>query len=123
MQLILILIAISIASCSTSALLEDKSISIARLLEDSKTFEGKPVEITGYLNWEMEDFSLYANLADLNSGDSNKSLWLETPPNFDASSLHRKHVKVVGIYSKNEVGHMSMWPGGIRVKSIRAIEK
>lgn len=121
MRLALIFSLLSIVGCAT-AMSKDGKLSAGQLLSDVKKYDGKRVVAEGFLRWEMEDFCLYETREDMRLEKIENSVWLEAKPGYEASSLNGKKVIVVGVFSKNEVGHMSMWKGGVIVESIKAVE-
>lgn len=99
---------------------EGKLLSATKLLKDAKKFDGKRVVAEGYLRWDLEDQCLFETLEDMRLERTDNSVWLEARPGFEAARLNGKRVIVVGVFSKNEVGHMSMWEAGLIVESINA---
>lgn len=99
-------------------------LSVNEVIASLDKWDGQSVRIACVLNLEFEDVSVWHLPASERLPGYESRLWAE----FEGSGgyldplykrFHRRHVIVTGTIDRDERGHMSLWPGGIRVHSVQ----
>lgn len=100
-------------------------VSLVQLLATPERYNGKTVQVTGYLHLQFEDTALYFSKEDAQYGSN--ALWvgfandvkLETDGNpsrrkrLKLSSFDCRHVLVQGVFDSSVRGHLGSFPGGV----------
>ena len=97
--------------------------TLAEVLHDPDTFNGKRISVVGYYHGEFEG----SNFGMKSDSDYQQSIWFGTPSSFaDRADLHMSNnawLRVEGIFVKGPGGHMGMWPGEIeRITKVDPVE-
>lgn len=103
------------------------SVSFIQLISNPEKFEGKLLRVSGFMHVKPEDIGLYFSKesADYLLGES---IWISFDSSFIKKNSIRlfdaKYVELVGIYDKNERGHISGFQGSLKsVSQIRKLKK
>ena len=108
--------------------------SMVQLLAHPEKYNGKLVDVSGYLHVRYEDAAIYFSKTDADFLTTQQAFWTDyredvklqlqsrkqhvTLPDFDC-----RYVSVRGIFDSRSHGHMGMFPGTIRDISILTEEK
>jgi hypothetical protein len=97
-------------------------VSVIRLIANPDLYHGKPVRIDGFLHVRREGTGLYLSRDDANhliksnglaiSFGNDRSAW--DSQGLSPERFNRKFVMIEGVFDKGLVGHMGMWPAGVR---------
>jgi hypothetical protein len=130
--IILILFAFSLNACSqdktTSKELKGEKeqavpfhefdISLIRLISTPAKYDGKQIQVIGYLNLEFEGNAIYLHKEDYSKGISNNGFWVsfskETAEKKKLNDYNKKYVIIVGTFDMDARGHMGMFGGTIK---------
>ncbi|MCD0470717.1 hypothetical protein [Flavobacterium sp. JAS] len=130
--IILILLAFSLNACSQNKTTakEPKSekeqaipfhefnISLIRLISTPEKYDGKQIQVIGYLNLEFEGNAIYLHKEDYSKGISNNGFWVnfskEIIEKKNLNDYNQKYVIIVGTFDMNSRGHMGMFGGTIK---------
>lgn len=101
-------------------------LSVNEVIERLEELHGKQVRVFGSLTLEFEDHSLWhiPKAERVDSVPYGSSLWVHLEPEVEAlgeEKLRRyqgRHVVASGIVDAGDPGHMSLWPGSIRVSAL-----
>jgi hypothetical protein len=107
---------------------EDFHASIVQMLAHRDRYDGKKVQIKGFLNLEFEGSAVYLSKEDADYGITTNGFWVS----FDKSKVpfegmvgpgefDRKFVLIEGTFKANSRGHHSAWQGSIE-KISRVVE-
>jgi hypothetical protein len=95
-------------------------VSMVQLLASPAKFHNKLIQVEGYLHVQFEDERLYLSKEDADFLNGKHSLWisysdqLSKRPNRPLDYFDCKRVLVIGVFDKNQTGHMGAAAGGIR---------
>lgn len=95
---------------------EEQDVSVIQLISDPQKYDGKRVQIIGFLRLEFEGNALYLHREDFEHAISRNGLWIDVPTGMtknqqDAVNMH--YVICVGVFRANRHGHMGMFSGEI----------
>lgn len=115
MRFILIL-ALLISSVSAYSQLKHP-VSIVELICNPDKYDGKQVQIIGYLNLEFEGDAIYLHKEDYEHSIMQNGLWIEEPKKEafmgDKGFMNKKYVIIEGKFKKDNKGHLGLWSGAI----------
>ena len=93
--------------------------SLVELIARPELYDGRPVRIVGFVNFEFEGNGIYLSSEDWERGSVRNGLWINPPPGFEADSgpapkqPNRRYVIVEGTFNAHNRGHMGQWSGAI----------
>ncbi len=90
---------------------ETRFINIIRLPEK---FNKLQINISGILNYEFENVSLYQNRWDKFRDKKEKAIWLELQNNIDLKKLeclNGKRISIIGTFNSKDKGHLNQYCG------------
>jgi hypothetical protein len=111
----------------SSAQEKEIPVSFIHLISNPEKFEGKLLRVSGFMHVKPEDIGLYFSKESADYLMS-ESIWIS----FDSSFVKRnniktfdsKYVELVGIFDKNEKGHISGFQGSLKsVSKMRKLKK
>gem|GEM_PF-2677029 len=94
-------------------------VSIIKLLANPDFYHGKKVTIMGYFHYKFEDSALYFTKDHADRLMSFDAIWIRYKPGLSDSlkinlnDLDEKYVGIMGIFNKDEFGHMGSYAGVI----------
>ena len=89
--------------------------SIVQLLANPEKFEGKLIEVRGFVRIEFEGDAIYLHKEDYEHGLYSNGMWLGTSEckRLDGTRFDVGYAMVVGRYTSKRRGHMGLWSGAI----------
>lgn len=94
------------------------NISLIRLISTPEKYDGKQIQVIGYLNLEFEGNAIYLHKEDYSKGISNNGFWVnfskEISEKKNLNDYNQKYVIIVGTFDMNARGHMGMFGGTIK---------
>src|SRR5215469_10958806 len=92
-----------------------EQVSIFQLIATPEKFDGKIVQVIGFLRLEFEGNILYAHEEDHKRGIAKNGLWLRRNAKIDenAERLNLHYVILIGTFDAGHKGHMSAASGTI----------
>ncbi len=94
------------------------NISLLRLITTPEKYDGKQIQVIGYLNLEFEGNAIYLHKEDYSKGISNNGFWVnfskEIAEKKNLNDYSKKYVIIVGTFDMNSRGHMGMFGGTIK---------
>ena len=124
----LFLLAFSLNACSQNktTLKENENvipfnefdISLIRLIATPEKYDGKQVQVRGYLNLEFEGNAIYLHKEDYSKALTDNGFWV----NFSKGIAEKKNLKdynkqyviIVGTFDMKSLGHMGLFGGTIK---------
>jgi len=89
-------------------------VSMIQLLSDPEKFNGKRIQVVGFVHLEFEGNAIYLNRDDFLYGIEKNALWLSIQdPISDFRELNDSYVLVEGTFNADEKGHVRMWSGSL----------
>lgn len=130
--IVLILLTFSLNACSQNKTTTKRSesekeeaipfhefnISLIRLISTPEKYDGKQIQVIGYLNLEFEGNAIYLHKEDYSKGIFNNGFWVnfskEITEKKNLNDYNQKYVIIVGTFDMNSRGHMGMFGGTIK---------
>jgi hypothetical protein len=119
----LVLLALSTSSVAAE-LGRPMKVSLVQLLATPERFDGKEVQVAGFVQLEFESTVLYLHREDHGAQLLQNSLWLsQDSPEVAArhDQLNLNYVELVATFHSKRKGHMGLFPGTL--SGIRWIER
>ena len=99
---------------------EPVDVGMIQLLANPAKFHGKRIRVEGFLHAQFEDECLYLSKEDADFLNGKHSFWmsysnhLSAAPKKPLDYFDGKRVLVIGVFDKNEGGHLGAAAGGIK---------
>jgi len=95
---------------------EFETISMVQLIADPGHWDGRYVQVVGFLNLEFEGDALYLHREDWKRGLTKNALWVEVDSKRRApmSRLSREYVILAGVFDGKRHGHGALFSGTLR---------
>lgn len=94
------------------------NIPLIRLIANPEKYQGKTIQIRGYLNLEFEGNAIYFHEEDYVRSLTENSLWVEFSKDItekkNINDYSKKYVIIVGTFEMNSRGHMGIFGGTIK---------
>ncbi len=94
------------------------NIPFIRLITNPEKYQGKTIQIKGYLNIEFEGEAIYFHQEDYVRSMTENSLWVEFSKDItdkkNVSDYSKKYVIIVGTFEMNSRGHMGIFGGTMK---------
>ncbi|HJQ19130.1 MAG TPA: hypothetical protein VJ867_02205 [Gemmatimonadaceae bacterium] len=93
--------------------------SLIELIARPEPFDGKPVRVIGFVNFEFEGNAIYVSRSDWENHIASNGLWIDPPTGYESDSAssrktpNQQYVIVEGTFRGAQRGHMGMWSGAI----------
>jgi hypothetical protein len=109
---IMLLAALSAAPVSRA---QNESVSIVQLIATPEKYNGKVVQVAGFLRLEFEGDTIYLHEDDYNHGIHKNGLWVVRNAKIDekASKLNMHYVVLEGTFDASNQGHLGLNSGSI----------
>jgi hypothetical protein len=93
-----------------------QEVSIVELLANPLTYDGKQVQIIGFLRLEFEGDALYLHREDFEHAISKNAIWVDRPKDLSkkqTAEVDKKYVICEGTFNARGHGHMGMFSGSL----------
>jgi hypothetical protein len=91
------------------------AVSLIQLIANPDKYQGKPVQVFGFMRLEHEGTAIYLHREDYENSLYKNGLWLT---NVDTAEHRRKHdlkwVLLEGTFDGKDHGHFGLWSGAIK---------
>ncbi|SEN56058.1 hypothetical protein [Niastella yeongjuensis] len=92
-----------------------ENVSLVKLIANPEKYNGKRIQVIGYLHLEFEGKAIYLHEEDFKHAISENSFWVNFSSKLaekqDLKKFNNKYVIVIGTFNANERGHMGMFGG------------
>lgn len=92
-----------------------ENVSLVKLIANPEKYNGKRIQVIGYLHLEFEGNAIYLHEEDFKRRISANSFWVEFSSKLtkkrDLNKFNDKYVIIIGTFNVNEKGHMGMFGG------------
>lgn len=94
---------------------QNNSVSIIQLIATPVKYDGKVVQVMGFLRLEFEGNVIYLHEDDYKHGISKNGLWIERNVKIDekAEELNMHYVVIEGTFHATDRGHLGLNAGAI----------
>jgi hypothetical protein len=91
-------------------------VSLVELIANPKNYDGKVVQVIGFVSIDFEDEAIYLHSDDYKHYVNKNGLWIEITPEIrqKRAEYDQKYVILVGTFDATRKGHMGNWSGTIR---------
>ncbi len=105
----------ALAQATTDSTDEPENVSLIRLIANPEKYDGKKLQVVGFLHLEFEGDAIYLHEEDYKKGLVQNSFWVEFSPKLlkkkDPKKLSDKYVIIIGTFNAEHRGHMDMFGG------------
>ena len=132
-RLLASIVAAGLALCAPAALAGDGAITIAYALANAKAFEGKRITVNAYVTIQLEEtqvcddakpkpFYHHCLWFAFDDGPANTPADMERYNNRERywQAVNKKRVRISGIFTSAENGHLGIWPAGMRAPRLES---
>lgn len=92
-----------------------ENVSLVKLIANPEKYDGKRIQVIGYLHLEFEGNAVYLHEEDFKHSMSENSFWVNFSSKLtkkqDPKKFSDKYVIIIGTFKANEKGHMGMFGG------------
>jgi hypothetical protein len=91
-------------------------ISLIQLIANPAAYNGKNVEVIGFLHLEFEGDALYLHREDFEMALTKNSVWIRRPQYLTKAqieAINNRYVLCVGVFRADRNGHMGLFTGEI----------
>ncbi len=92
-----------------------ENTSLIRLIATPEKYDGKTIQVTGYLHLEFEGDAIYLHKEDYEYGLTENSFWVSFSGKLlkmkEVMDYNDKYVIIIGTFRMNDKGHMGMFGG------------
>lgn len=92
-----------------------ENTSLVRLIATPEKYDGKTIQVIGYLHLEFEGDAIYLHKEDYEHGLSENSFWVSFSKNITKyqkiMDFNDKYVIIIGTFKMDEKGHLGMFGG------------
>ncbi len=94
-----------------------ENTSFMKLIANSEKYNGKMIQMIGYLHLEFEGNAIYFHKEDYENCISENAFWVSFPESItnkaDIMKYSDKYVIIIGTFNMNDTGHMGLFGGSI----------
>ena len=115
-RLVWIALVLTAATSPSFGQIPEKSerVSLIQLLAQPEKYEGKLVEVAGFVNLEPEGTAIWLHREDFSNGILPNSIWVNVNKCIDfAGNPMSGYASLMGKFTTKHHGHMGLWPGEI----------
>lgn len=92
-----------------------ENTSLIRLIATPEKYDGKTIQVIGYLHLEFEGNAIYLHKEDYEHGLSENSFWVSFSKKItkqkNIMDYNDKYVIIIGTFKMDDKGHMGMFGG------------
>lgn len=89
------------------------SVSIVELIANPRIYDGKLVQVIGWLHLEFEGDGIYLHQEDAAAGIHHNGLWVEFAGERPGGACAGGYANVIGTFNAGNRGHRGAWSGSI----------
>ena len=116
MKLLLkILLAVAAVATAAAAEPEIERATLLQVLAHPEKFDGKRLQLIGYLHLQFEGNALYLHKEDYDHQIIGNMVWIEVQGDLHKreKELNDEYVMVIGTFDAKDLGHMSLCSGSL----------
>ncbi|SHN37833.1 hypothetical protein [Chitinophaga sp. CF418] len=91
------------------------NVSLAELIANPGKYDGKKIQVTGYLHLEFEGDAIYLRKEDYQKHITKNGFWVNFSPKLTRrikpAHYSDNYVTIIGTFNASKKGHMSMFSG------------
>lgn len=108
-----VLVALSASSGAQDS--RDTGVSLIQLIANPASFDGKRVQVTGYVLLESENTAVYLHESDAAYGITRNALWLDVPLGGESHRVqfHRRYALIDATFSARRRGPGERFSGAL----------
>ena len=95
---------------------DPSEVTLLRLLANPERFDGREVQVIGYLHLEFEGNGLYLHKEDYDHSILGNMIWVNITSGMqkDLKEINDKYVIIRGVFDANDSGHMGLFSGTLK---------
>lgn len=90
------------------------NVSLIQLIANAEKYDGKLVQIQGYLRIDFEGTAVYLHREDYQNGLTKNGLWANVSLAPEQMKFDQQYVLIEGIFDAHNKGHLGLWSGAIK---------
>jgi hypothetical protein len=93
-----------------------ENTSLIRLIASPEKYDGKSIQVIGYLHLKFEGDALYLHKEDYENGLHENAFWVSFSKKIaerDLTKYNDKYAIIIGTFRLNDKGHMGLFAGTI----------
>ncbi len=107
--------AVAVPSWRLAAQRGPDAVSLVQLIATPEKYQGKPVQVFGFMRLEHEGNAIYLHREDYENALYKNGLWLTNVDTAEHRAKHNlKYVLIEGTFDGKERGHFGLWSGSIK---------
>ncbi len=107
--------AVAVPSWRLAAQRGPEAVSLVQLIATPEKYQGKPVQVFGFMRLEHEGNAIYLHKEDYENALYKNGLWLTNVDTAEHRAKHNlKYVLVEGTFDGKAHGHFGLWSGTIK---------
>jgi hypothetical protein len=110
MRLLFAILAATLATFSAEPQ-SAEDVSMVQLIATPEKFDGKIIQVIGFLRLEFEGDALYLHREDFDHMILRNAIWVEFPQGKDRDKLNGRYVFLQGTFRAKLHGHMDLFSG------------
>ena len=92
-----------------------ENVSLIKLIANPEKYEGKRIQVIGYLHLEFEGNAIYLHEEDYKHSISENGFWVNFSDKLiikqDPTEFNNQYVIIIGTFNATRKGHLSMFAG------------
>jgi hypothetical protein len=94
---------------------EPLNVSLIQLIANPKEYDGKIVQVIGFVKLEFEGTAVYLHQEDYKHAIGKNALWIDVTDDIrkKQADFDQKYVLLVGTFNAKRTGHMGLFSGCI----------
>jgi hypothetical protein len=90
-------------------------VSLIKLISNPEKYDGKTIQVIGYLNLEFEGNAIYLHKEDYENGLTKNGFWVDFSREIQSrktlNDYSKRYVIIVGTFKMKDQGHMGLFGG------------
>jgi len=101
------------------------NVSLVKLIATPEKYDGKTIQVVGFLNLEFEGTAIYFHKEDYENGLNSNGFWVDfskvIKSEKNLNDYNKSYVIIIGTFDMNAKGHMGLFGGTF--KNITRLDK
>jgi len=89
-------------------------VSLVQLIADPEKYDGKQVQVSGFIHLEFEGNGLYLHRDDFKFRIPQNGVWVDMRVGANFKGCQNSYVSIRGTFVAADHGHLGVWSGAIR---------
>jgi hypothetical protein len=114
--LLLVILTTVTRTASNAGVPNAELVSLVRSMATPEKYDGKAVQVVGFLRLEFEGNGLYLHQEDYEHGITKNAVWVDRNAKINdrADALNMHYVMLGGTFDASDNGHMGLFSGSLK---------